>query len=58
MKLKKRNKVLDEAAVSACAAYIDLVFNNETFEELKPKERFRLVNVLVQTNKLDSRYQA
>jgi len=58
MRLKRKNKVLDEAAVSACCEYIDTVFNNEDFDSLNPKERFNLVNMLVQTNKLDSKYQA
>ena len=58
MRLKRKNKVLDEAAVSACCEYINLIFSNEDFDSLSPKTRFNLVHMLVQTNKLDSKYQA
>tara|TARA_R100000808_G_scaffold12956_1_gene31882 strand:+ start:689 stop:865 length:177 start_codon:yes stop_codon:yes gene_type:complete len=58
MRPKKINKAIDEAKVSICAEYVSLIFGNECYEELNPSDKFKLVNMLVRTKRLESRYQA
>ena len=58
MKERNKNKILADAAVSACNAYIESIFSVEKYEDLSASERMRINCVLIQTNKLASKFQA
>ena len=52
------NKLIAEAAVSACHNYIDLIFRNESYEDLSIQEKLRVNSALIKTNKLAAKFQA